>query len=135
MLACRAALRPAIENSISGAKLYVGRIPDNVTPMPPYAQIRRGNEVPQTVPSPGVGLSNARYIDIVYLDLYARGPEQAQIMENAVSFMDNYIFPDYGNAQTPWFRMVSKTEQPETGSEHITVMYEVRYADKRRLPS
>lgn len=107
-------------------KLYVGKVDQEA--IVPYAWIRRGSEGPLLSVA-------ARDEATVYLDLYARSSSEAQIMENAAAFLDDYNAPPYGNALSIRYRLASKTQLSEAETrEHVTILYSVRYGDKRKTP-
>lgn len=127
--AVTATLRPAIEGlSLAGTtpRLYVGVVPDSA--LVPYAYIRRGSESLHADSTAGT------YEAIVYLDLYARSSDEVARMENAAAFLDSYNPPPFGNAMRIQYEAQSKTQLSEAvNREHTTVLYAVRYADKRKL--
>lgn len=75
-----------------------------------------------------------KYEAQVYMDMYARSSAEAQRMENAVAFLDDYNPAPNGNAMSIRYELASKTQLSEAEQrEHITVLYRVTYADKRQL--
>ena len=132
LLAARAQLRPKIE-AVPGAVLYVitrevfntdGTIKPIVFP---HGWLRPGNESPEF-------RVMARQLDTAYLDLYGRSPAELEKLEEAAAFMDETQFPTYENAINPRYRFESKTYLQEAADRHhTTILYSIRYGDKRKL--
>lgn len=120
----RSALNAAIPGTAT--PLYVG-LQRPATATLPHAWLRESNEGPFE--------PNLRRVeDIVYLDLYARSSGELQKMENAVSFLDDHNPTGYGNAAGITYLIQSKTRLAEAeGAVHTTILFSVRYFDKRKL--
>lgn len=73
--------------------------------------------------------------DIVYLHIWTTSQAAAQELENAVDFLDDYSATTSGNALVPRWTMQSKTRfvEDDLSTWHSTVLYAVRYGDKRKL--
>lgn len=127
LLATRIPMRTAITASVPGVTpvLYLGKREGTV--VVPHALARNGTEVP-------VRTMLAEYMTPVTLDIWARSLTEAQLIENAVAFLDDFHAPSYGNAINPYYSVESKTVLGEAeGVEHVTVTYAVTYQDKRKV--
>lgn len=73
--------------------------------------------------------------DIAYFHIWARSQAEAQELEDAVEFLDDYPSDSSGNALAPRWTAQSKTRNLEDDGEtwHTTILYAVRYGDKRKL--
>jgi hypothetical protein len=128
MIAVREDVQEAVDAlTLSGVtpKLYIGSVAANA--VLPYFWLRRGGEAPfEKIPE--------KYEATINMDIYARSSAEAQRMENAVAFLDDHNPAPYGNAQSIQYFQASKTQLSEGEQrEHITVLYRVLYADRRRL--
>lgn len=128
VIAVRDDVRDAIEDlTLSGVspKLYVGSV--SASAVLPFAWLRRGGEVP-------LQKTAEKYEATIYLDIYARSSTEAQLMENAVAFLDDYNPAPYGDAEGIHYYQASKTQLSEAEQrEHVTILYRVPYSDRRRL--
>lgn len=132
LLAARSQLRPKIE-AVSGAVLYVGsrevfNTDGTIKPIVfPHGWLRLGNENRES-------RTLGRQFDTAYLDLYGRSLAELAKLEDAAAFMDDVQFSTLGNAINPRYLMSSKTYLQEAADRHhTTVLYEIRYGDKRKL--